>query len=132
MVPRHELVCIESSSSPSAVLERVLASPYSRLPVYRETLDQVIGAVATKDVAARYAQRGELPPLEQMLRPIPFVLDTLTADALLRFLREHRSSKAIVVDARDRVQGIISIEDVLEDVLGDIADELKSKEPPPQ
>jgi CBS domain containing-hemolysin-like protein len=125
MVPRQELYAIEASIPRAELLSRVLASPYSRIPIYRGTLDDIIGVVSTKDVVGLYAARGEVPPLEQLLRRIPFVPEHLRADRFIRTLTEKRSSKAIVVDEFGGVQGIISIEDILAELLGDIGDELK-------
>lgn len=129
MVPRGELVAIEASTPMPEILRLVLESPYTRLPVYRKALDDLIGTVNTKDVVALYASRGDIPPLEQLLRPIPFVPENLRADRLVRFLQERKSSKAIVVDEFGGVQGIVSIEDVLGELFGDIGDELKVFEP---
>jgi CBS domain containing-hemolysin-like protein len=106
-------------------LERILQSPYSRLPVYRGSLDHILGAITAKAAMAHFASSGKLPPIEQMLRPIPFVPDALRSHGFVRFLQRERSSKAIVVDEHGGVQGIITIEDVLWELFGEIRDELK-------
>ena len=131
MTPRGELYAIEVTTPAAEVMERILESPYSRVPIYEGRLDHVLGAVNTKDVAGAFAIRGEVPPLAQMLRPIPFVPETLGAHRFVRMLQEQQSSKAIVVDEFGGVQGIISIEDVLIQLFGDIGDELKQPEPGP-
>lgn len=128
MTPRNEIHAIEASAPPAEVLKQILSSPYGRVPVYRGSLDHVLGAVSTKDVVGYFAARGEPPPIEQLLRPIPFVPGMLRAHRFVRFLQEQRSSKAIVVDEFGGVQGIISIEDVLGELFGDIGDELKPQE----
>lgn len=128
MTPRSELHAVEASMPPAELLERVLQSPYSRLPVYRGSLDHILGAVTSKAVVAHFASSGKLPPIEQMVRPIPFVPDTLRSHRLIRFLQRERSSKAIVVDEHGGVQGIITIEDVLWELFGEISDELKQPE----
>jgi putative hemolysin len=128
MTPRSELYAIEVATPALDVMEKILESPYSRVPIYQGTLDRVLGAVNTKDVAGTFVLRGEVPPLSQMLRPIPFVPETLGAHRLVRVLQEQQSSKAIVVDEYGGVQGIISIEDVLIQLFGDIGDELKQPE----
>jgi putative hemolysin len=128
MTPRSELYAIELTTPALDVMEKILESPYSRVPIYQGTLDHVLGAVNTKDVAGAFVLRGEVPPLSQMLRPIPFVPETLGAHRLVRLLQEQHSSKAIVVDEYGGVQGIISIEDVLIQLFGDIGDELKQQE----
>lgn len=128
MTPRNEIYAVEVSLPAEEALQRILESPYSRVPVYRESLDQVLGAVNTKDIVGWFAVRGEIPPLERMLRKMPFVPENLRAPRLVRFLQEKQSSKAIVVDEFGGVQGIISIEDVLGQLFGDIGDELKQPE----
>jgi CBS domain containing-hemolysin-like protein len=132
MTPRGELYAIEVTTPAADVMERILESPYSRVPIYQGTLDHVVGAVNTKDVARSFAIQGEVPPLSRMLRPIPFVPETLGAHRFVRMLQEQQSSKAIVVDEFGGVQGIISIEDVLTQLFGDIGDELKQPEPGPE
>lgn len=128
MTPRQEMVAIEASTPASEVLEQVLKSPYSRVPVYKETLDEVLGAVSAKIVLRTYATKGELPELARLIQPIPFVPESLRAHRLVRFFQEQRASKAIVVNEFGGVQGIISIEDVLIELFGDIGDELKQPE----
>lgn len=125
MVPRSELIALEASTPGPELVRQLLASGHGRLPVYRETLDQVIGAVAVKDVVALYAERGVVPTLDQVLRPIPFVPETFRADRLVRFLQRERASKAVVVDEFGGVQGVVSIEDVLSQLFGEIRDEVK-------
>lgn len=129
MTPRNELDAIEASMPPDELLQRILHSPYSWLPVYRESLDNIAGAISTKAVAGYFAAHGSLPSLAQLLRPMPFVPDALRSHRLVRFLQERRASKAIVVDEHGGVQGIISIEDVLWELFGEIGDELKQPEP---
>jgi CBS domain containing-hemolysin-like protein len=124
MVPRSQLEAIEVATPTAELIRRVLSSPYSRLPVYEKTLDQVLGAVSVKDLVGFYATRGGLPSLRQALRPIPFVPETLSADKLVRFFQEQRNSQAIVVDEYGGVQGLVSIEDVLSEVFGEVGDEL--------
>jgi putative hemolysin len=125
MVPRSQLEAIEASTPDAEILRQVLTSNYSRIPVYRDTIDQVLGSVSTKDIVAAYVTRGEVPPLVQLLRPIPFVPENLGAHRLLALLREERSSKAIVVDEFGGVQGMISVDDLLAELFGDFGDELK-------
>ena len=125
MVPRSQLVAIEAGTPDAEILRRVLESNYSLLPVYRGTIDQVLGSVSTKDVVAAYVKHGELPQLLKLLRPMPFVPSGLPADRLVPLLRKERRSKAIVVDEYGNVQGMISVDDLLAKLFGELADELK-------
>lgn len=129
MTPRSELDAIEASTPAGDVLRRILHSPYSWLPVYRGSLDHVIGAVSTKAVVGHFAASGTVPPLSELVRPMPFVPDSLRSHGFVRFLQERRASKAIAVDEHGGLQGIISIEDVLWELFGEIGDELKQPEP---
>jgi putative hemolysin len=128
MTPRSELYAVEVSTPPDELLQRILQSPYSRLPVYRGSLDHVLGAISAKAVVGHFASNGKLPPIEQLLRPIPFVPDTLRSHRFVRFLQREHSSKAIVVDEHGGVQGIVTIEDVLWELFGEIGDELQQPE----
>ena len=126
MTPRSDVYAIDASMPPEAALARILESPYSRIPVYEGTLDRIVGSVDTKDVASWFTTEGEIPPLARVLRPIPFVPETMRAHRFVRFLQEQRSSKAIVVDEFGGVEGIVSIDDVLGKLFGGVGDELKS------
>lgn len=129
MVPRSEIDAIDAATPKEELLQHILSSPYSRLPVYQGSLDQIVGTVSSKDLVSLYAETGEVPSLERLLRPIPFVPERLRADRLIQFLQEQRSTKAVVVNEFGGVQGIVSIEDVLAELLGDVGDELKASEP---
>jgi CBS domain containing-hemolysin-like protein len=108
------------------VLRLVASSPYSRLPVYRRTLDDVPGILHTKDVVTHFLERGRSGALPALVRPILRVPDAMPADRLLGFLRERRSHQALVVDAANHVVGMITLEDVLGELLGNVADEFKT------
>ena len=125
MVPRARLAEVDVATPTAEVLGIVAASPYSRLPVYRGTVDNVVGILHTKDLITRYVQDGTVN-LPSLLRPIVRVPDTMPADRLLGFLRERRSHQAIVVDERGAIAGFITLEDVVGELLGGVADEFKS------
>lgn len=129
MVPRSEIHAIDADSSAEEILRRILDSPYSRLPVYRDSLDHILGTVSSKDLLSYYAKHQEVPSLERLLRPIPFIPERLRADRAVRFLQEQKSTKALVVSEFGGVQGIISIQDILAELLGDVGDELKEADP---
>ena len=130
MVPRGRLAAIESSTRFDEVLRIVAASPYSRLPVYRGTLDTVVGILHTKDVVLDYVRRGRRESIAPLMRPIVRVREAMPADRLLAFLRERRSHQALVIDDRDQVVGLITLEDVVAELLGGVADEFKAAKPP--
>jgi CBS domain containing-hemolysin-like protein len=104
----------------------VATGPYSRLPVFRETLDDIAGILHTKDVVTHFVARGDLGSLTGLVRPVERVPETMSADRLLAFLRERRSHQALVVDASETVVGMITLEDVLGELLGSVPDEFKA------
>jgi putative hemolysin len=125
MVPRARLAAIDASLPFHDVLRVVVSSPYSRLPVYRGSLDTILGMLHIKDVVMRFVQSGRLS-VASLLRPIVRVPDSMPADRLLAFLRERRSHQALVVDSSETVVGLITLEDVVGELLGGVADEFKS------
>lgn len=128
MTPRNEIYAIEVSTPPGELLQKVIQSPYSWLPVYRGSLDEILGTISTKAVVECFAAGGSLPPIERLLSSIPFVPGALRSHRLIRFLQQERTSKAIVVDEHGSVRGIISITDVLWELFGEIGDELAEPE----
>jgi CBS domain containing-hemolysin-like protein len=125
MVPRARLAAIDAALPFDEVLKIVAASPYSRLPVYRGSIDSIIGILHIKDVVTRYVQAGALT-VAALLRPIVSVPESMPADRLLAFLRERRSHQALVVDVQGTVAGLITLEDVVAELLGGVADEFKT------
>jgi CBS domain containing-hemolysin-like protein len=124
MVPRARLSGIDAATPLDQILQTVIASPFSRLPVYRTNLDTIVGMLHTKDVVTEYV-RGMRRSLASLLRPIVRVRHDMPADRLLAFLRERRTHQALVVDADGRVAGLITLEDVVAELLGGVADEFK-------
>lgn len=125
MVPRGRLAAVELSTPLADVFRIAASSPFSRLPVYRETLDEVVGIVHTKMVVRHFLERGRSGSLAALVRPILRVPDSMAADRLLAFLRERRSHQAIVLDESGHVAGLITLEDVLSELLGTVPDEFK-------
>jgi putative hemolysin len=126
MVPRERLVSLEIATSLPDVLRAAATSPYSRLPVYRGTMADIVGILRTKDVVMHFLQRGRAGTLSSLVRPILRVPETMAADRLLGFLRERRSHQALVVDDGGVVVGMITLEDVLGELLGTVPDEFKA------
>lgn len=118
MVPRERIAAIGADASLREVVDAVLASAYTRLPVYRDTFDNIVGVIRTKDVVLQYVAEGSSARVESLIRPVPRVRQDLAADRLLTFMREQRSHQAIVVDQDGRVSGLITLEDVLAHLLG--------------
>jgi CBS domain containing-hemolysin-like protein len=126
MVPRDRLAAVEASSPFADVLRIVATSPYSRLPVYRRSLDDIIGILHTKDVVTDFVGDRRRTSLVALLRPIPRVHNSIAADRLLTYFRERRIHQALVVGNGGGVEGLITLEDVVAELLGGVSDEFKT------
>jgi CBS domain containing-hemolysin-like protein len=126
MVPRDRLAAVEESTPFDEVLRIVAASPYSRLPVYRRTLDEIIGILHTKDVVTDFISDRRRTSVAALLRPLAHVHDSIPADNLLAYLREQRMHQALVVGDDGQVEGLITLEDVVAELLGGVSDEFKT------
>lgn len=132
MVPRGQMAAVELGTPPAELLRWVADTPYTRLPVYRETIDHVVGTLHTKDLVLHYLQEGDRATIESVMRPALIVHESVTADRLLSMMRERGSRQAIVADEFGGVSGLVTLTDVLTEVLGDVADEFQSDEPQPE
>jgi CBS domain containing-hemolysin-like protein len=127
MVPRIDAVFLPSDAPRDELLERIVESGHSRFPVYRETIDHVIGVLYVKDVLACLV-RGEALDIERLLRKPYFVPGSKHIDEMLRELRRRRVHIALVVDEYGGVEGIICMEDIIEEIVGDIQDEFDNEQ----
>jgi CBS domain containing-hemolysin-like protein len=124
MVPRDRLASIDAVTSFADVLRIVGASPYSRLPVYERTPENLVGVLHTKDVVTAFVGRSR-GTAASLLRPIARVAGETPADQLLAFLRENRTHQAFVTETDGSIQGLVTLEDVVSELLGGVADEFK-------
>ena len=122
MVPRAEIVAIEISSPPEELISLMTKEAHSRVPVYRETLDDVVGLVHIKDVLAQVGGSAGLD-LNAIMRKVLFVSPTVRVLDLLLQMRLARVHMALVVDEYGGVDGLVTIEDLVEEIVGDIQDE---------
>jgi CBS domain containing-hemolysin-like protein len=124
MVSRPELVAISADLPTDEVLAAVVDSPYTRYPVYRETLDDIVGILHVRDLFSAFhgAGAGEVR-IADVLRPAYLVPETKKLDDLLTDLRRTSQHMAVVVDEYGATQGIVTLEDVLEEIVGEIEDE---------
>lgn len=129
MVPRRRIAALDVRTPLPEVLRIVAQSPFSRLPVYRDSIDNIVGMLHTKDLVAWYVSDGGEAKLSDLVRPIASVHESVTADRVLRTLRERRSHQALVVDEFGGTAGLLTLEDVLSELLGEVGDEFKAAEP---
>ena len=122
MVPRTAIVAIDVDWPGERVLERVLSTPFSRLPVYEGSVDRVVGVLHTRDLVLVHVQHRPPGGLRDIVRSAQFVPETMTADQVLRFLREQRTHLALVIDEFGGLAGLVTLEDVLSELLGDVGE----------
>lgn len=125
-VPRVKITAIEENQSLDDLRELVLENGYSRIPVYRESIDDVIGIIYVKDLLLF----PEKQSLTELMRPVWFVTENMKIQSLLNQFRLRRLQVAVVVDEYGGTSGIISLEDILEEIVGEIQDEYDADEIP--
>jgi len=121
MVPRQDVIMVSLQTPPDALRELLRAHPHSRLPVYEQRVDNVVGYLNTKDLLTRCLD--ELPiVMSELMRPPSFVPESKRAVELLQDMRSRHVPFAIVVDEQGGTSGIVTMEDLLEELVGDIFD----------
>src|ERR671926_1761914 len=124
MVPRPEVVALSVDLPPDECLRAVMESPFTRYPVYRESLDDILGILHVRDLFQALVDRGlAAVEVEQLVRPAYVVPETKDLAALLTEFRRTNQHMAIVVDEYGGVEGIVTLEDLLEEIVGEIEDE---------
>jgi putative hemolysin len=135
MVPRVHVSALEASIPLTEALGALTRTPYSRLPVYRGSIDNIVGILHTKDLVRRFVEEDgqtKVVTLEDVMQPVTSIHESVTADRLVKQLRESRTHQALVVDEFGGTAGIITLEDVLAELLGDVGDEFKTGDGGPE
>ena len=128
MIPRSQMNVIEEDFSLEQVLEMVIQSQHSRFPVVGESADDVLGILLAKELLPLVLSGKESFDLKSLLRPATIIPESKRLNILLQEFREHRYHMAIVVDEYGGVSGLLTIEDVLEEIVGEIEDETDEEE----
>ena len=123
MVPRLDVDAVAVTSPLDELVNILVDTKHSRLPVYRGTMDDVVGVVHISDVLLTLANGPPGVPLESIMREPEFVAENMAVDDLLHLMRTKSLQMAIVVDEYGGVEGIVTLEDVLEEIVGEIEDE---------
>jgi putative hemolysin len=125
MVPRPEVVALSLDLPPEECLRAAVDSPYTRYPAYRDSLDEIVGVLHVRDLFRAAEQPGGIAgvDLERLLRPVNVVPETKDLAALLRDFRRTKEHMAVVVDEYGAMEGIVTLEDLLEEIVGEIEDE---------
>jgi len=130
MVPRPDVVAIEADKTLRDVQALVLRHGFSRIPVFQDDLDNVVGFVFAKDVLKALYQGKADMPLTDILRPAHFVPESKKVADLLREMQQEKFHIALVTDEYGSVSGLVTLEDLLEELVGEITDEYDREEPP--
>jgi putative hemolysin len=128
MVPRMDIVALEVGTSLKGALAVIVAAGHSRIPIYEDTIDNTIGILYAKDLLRCWPDFETLN-LRDILRPAFYVPETKPVDDLLQELQRRKVHIAIIVDEYGGVAGLVTIEDILEEIVGEIQDEYDSEEP---
>ncbi len=124
MVPRTDMICAERNSSLAELTKIMIDSGHSRIPIYKENKDNIIGLVHSKDLLKLHLQsQKEQSPLEKIVRPVCFIPDTKPVKNILLDFQTTKTHLTIVVDEYGGTSGLITLEDVLEEIVGEIEDE---------
>jgi CBS domain containing-hemolysin-like protein len=129
MVPRPDMVSAPVGSTLRDVMDLILRRGFSRIPVYRDSVDDIVGVVYAKDLLRHLHAEKADTPLHKMMRDPYFVPETKKVAELLREMQRKRVHIAIVLDEYGSVSGLVTIEDLLEEIVGEIADEYDREEP---
>lgn len=123
MIPRAQMVVIDSDQPLQEALPKILQSGHSRYPVIGEGIDDVIGILLAKDLLPLIQADRDVPSISNLMRPVTAVPESKRLNVLLREFRQNRNHMAIVIDEYGGIAGLITIEDVLEEIVGEIEDE---------
>ena len=131
MIPRAQMIVIDSEESVQEALPKIIDAGHSRFPVIGEGMDDVIGILLAKDLLPLVERDSAPPALRQLMRPVIAVPESKRLNVLLREFRQNRNHMAIVIDEYGGIAGLITIEDVLEEIVGEIEDETDVAEKKP-
>ncbi len=131
MIPKNQMVVIEHSFSPEQALPIIIQAGHSRFPVVGDNKDDILGILLAKDLLQNQNEKSDTQTISEVMRPAPLIPESKRLDTLLNEFRSQRNHMAIVIDEYGSTAGLITIEDVLEEIVGDIEDEydINSDEP---
>ncbi|MCH8088679.1 MAG: HlyC/CorC family transporter [Chloroflexi bacterium] len=129
MVPRIDVVALDVNTSLSDVVRTIIERGFSRIPIYEDTIDNIVGVLYAKDILRFWGQPDDKLDIRKIARTPHFIPETKRIDELLQEFRAKRVHMAIVVDEYGGVAGLVSLEDLVEEIVGEIEDEFDTGEP---
>jgi len=128
MTPRVNMVCLRKDATIDNLKDLIIREKYSRIPVYKDRLDNMEGIVMAKDILEYSDEKHKGQPIEALIRHVAFVPESMPVSGLLRELQKVKQKMAIVVDEHGGVSGLVTMEDVVEEIVGEIQDEYDTEE----
>lgn len=128
MTPRTEIVALPIDSTVRDARDMIIEEKYSRLPVFRDNIDNIEGVIYVRDILNAWADGKEFTPIEPLLRPAYFVPETKSVSELLKSMQLNHVQISIVIDEYGGVAGLVTVEDILEEIVGEIEDEDSAEE----
>jgi len=128
MTSRSNMVCIRRDATIDNLKDLIIKEKYSRIPVYKDRLDNMDGIVMAKDILEYSDDKHKLQPIEALIRPVAYVPESMPVPDLLREFQKVKTKMAIVVDEHGGVSGLVTMEDVVEEIVGEIQDEYDTEE----
>jgi CBS domain containing-hemolysin-like protein len=128
MVPRTDMACVSAEATARELLETIIGCGHSRIPVYEQTIDNIIGFLYAKDLLKCWGEQEDRVQVRDLMRPPYFIPETKNLEQLLQEFKRKRVHLAIVIDEYGGTSGLITIEDLLEQIVGDIQDEYDFEE----
>jgi CBS domain containing-hemolysin-like protein len=128
MTSRVNMVCLRKDATIDNLKDLIIKEKYSRIPVYKERLDNIEGIVMAKDILEYSDEKHKAQPIDALIRPVAFVPESMPVQDLLREFQKVKTKMAIVVDEHGGVSGLVTMEDVVEEIVGEIQDEYDTEE----
>ncbi len=128
MTPRTEIIAVSIDATVKSVRDLIIEEKVSRLPVYRDSIDNIEGVIYVRDLLNIWSEDSAMETIEQILRPAFFIPETKSAAELLKNMQLNRVQIAIVVDEYGGVAGLVTVEDIVEEIVGEIEDEDEKEE----
>ena len=128
MTPRSDMVSAEAKVSAAELIQLITDEGYTRIPIYRDSPDNIIGILHAKDLLPFCLSASTMPAASELVKPAFFVLDTRKIVNLLKDFQSHKGHLAVVTDEFGSVRGLVTLEDVLEEIVGEIHDEYDKAE----
>jgi CBS domain containing-hemolysin-like protein len=123
MIPRTEMASVNAESPLPELIEKIINDGHSRIPIFKTSIDNVIGIVHARDLLPYWEKKTDTPPMEKVMRPAYFVPETMGIESLLGEFKKRKTHLAVAIDEYGGTSGLITMEDILEEIVGDIQDE---------